>query len=85
MCNGSAMHIFEQLGCTQYEIHEFLRRHVQRKTLAQKCATQNRCTCTELAQMCTELAHKLVQFCTKLHTLIFGIKKIHSRQISTDT
>ena len=27
--------------------------------------------CTEISQMCTELAHKLVQFCTKLHTLFF--------------
>jgi hypothetical protein len=82
-----AWHVFMQLGCTQYETHKFLRRHVQRKSVARFHATLLRCTCTNLHGACTELAHKLVKFCTNLHTLIFWhlSKKIHSHQISTDT
>ncbi len=49
--NTFALHIiFVQLGCTQYETHEFLREHVQRKSVAQKRATLLLCTCMELAR-----------------------------------
>jgi hypothetical protein len=77
-CNAFALLIFVQLGCTQYETHKFLHTHMQRKHVA---LAQN------LHGACTEHAHKLVKFFTKLHTLIFWhlSKKIHSHQISTDT
>ena len=58
-CNAFALHVFMQLGCTQYEIHEFLREHVQHKSVAQKHATLLRCTCTNLHGTCTELARSL--------------------------
>ena len=58
-CNAFALHVFMQLGCTQYEIHEFQREHVQRKSVARKRATLLRCTCTNLHGACTELARSL--------------------------
>jgi hypothetical protein len=58
-CNAFALLVFMQLGCTQYEIHEFLREHVQRKSVARKRATLLRCTCTNLHGTCTELARSL--------------------------
>ena len=72
MCNGSALHIFVQLGCTQYEIHEFLRTHVQHKTLAQKCTTQNRCTCTNVHGTCTNVHGTCTQTCTVLYQATYG-------------
>jgi len=86
-CNAFALHVFMQLGCTQYETHKFLRKHVQRKSVAHFHATLLRGTCTNLHGACTELACKLVKFCTNLQTLIFWhlSKKIHSHQISPDT
>ena len=70
-CNAFALLVFMQLGCMQYEINEFLREHVQRKSVARKRAALLRCTCTNLHGACTELARKLEKFCTNLHTLVF--------------
>jgi len=75
-CNAFALHVFMQLGCMQYEIHKFLRKHVQRKSVARKRAMLLRCLHVhELARnlhgACTELARKLVKFCTNLHALVF--------------
>ena len=60
-----------QLGCTQYETHKFIRRHVQCKSVARLRATQLQVVCMAgLARnLHGELAHKLVKFCTKLHML----------------
>jgi hypothetical protein len=42
-----------QPGCTQYEIHEFLRRHVQRKTLTKKM-----CNSRTVARLSTKVRAK---------------------------
>jgi hypothetical protein len=89
-CNAKALHVFVQLRCTQYEIHKFLREPVQELgCVAQIRATLLRRTCTNLHGACTELARKLVKFCTNLHTLGFLAFKLkdpfphQSRQVAT--
>jgi hypothetical protein len=78
-CNAFALHIFMQLGCTQYEINEFLREHVQLGSVAQKHVHE---LARNLHGACTELACKLVKFCTNLHTLFFLAFKL-KRSIPT--
>ena len=82
-CNAFALLVFMQLGCTQYEIHEFLREHVQRKSVARKRATLLRCTCMELARSlhgaCTQTCQVL---CQSTYANFFGIyikRSIHTK------
>ncbi len=86
--NSSTLSIFLQLGYTQYKIHEFLCRTLQRIDVVNFSTTSIRCRCMELVR---NLYATCRQTCQVLYQSTYAeffwhlSKKIHSRQISTET